>query len=88
MIPALIEATILAGVWDSSDHALEFPRLPDKYPRTNNQGNPKKIRITANNRVIIRGIRICQISRILSNNCTIRGFFLSNTSRIVFKRKE
>ena len=45
-----------------------------------------KKRITANNRVIMPGIRIVQFSRILSNNHTIRGFF-SNTSRILINNR-
>ena len=59
-----------------------------KLTRTNNQENLKKLRITANNRVlvIIHGIRIRQLSRILSNNHTIRGFY-SNTSRILINNR-
>ena len=52
-----------------------------KKPRTNNQETSKKLRITANNRVIIRGI--CNYHKYFRINILFAGFFLLNTSRIL-----
>ena len=57
-----------------------------KKPRTNNRENLKKLRITANNRVIIRGIRIRQYHEYFRITVLFAFFFL-NTSRIVINNR-